>query len=142
MARSKIEKTIDETEYTIYQRNATESLKLLTNLVKLFGVPLSKALDVGSLEDIKGLLPSEDGEDGEGSKIDISSLVSSLAERLDDDKVVKLVKTILSQTMQGGKEADKHFDDIFSGRLKHLLSVVIEVLKVEYTAFPQGDQEQ
>lgn len=139
MARSKIEKTIDKTEYTIYQRNATESLKLLTNLVKLFGVPLSKALDVGSVEDIKNLLPSEDGE---GSKIDISSLVSSLAERLDDDKVVKLVKTILSQTMQGGKEADKHFDDIFSGRLKHLLSVIIEVLKVEYTAFPQDDQEQ
>ena len=138
MARKQITKTIDDIEYTIHQRDATKSLKLFTTLVKLFGVPLSKALDVGSIEDIKGLLPTEDGE---GSKIDISNLVSSLTERLDEDKIVKLVKTILEQTRQGGREADKHFDDIFSGKLKHLLSVVIEVLKVEYTAFPQDDQE-
>lgn len=138
MARQEVKKTIDGTEYTIRQRDATKSLKLFTSLVKLFGVPLSKALDVESLEDIKGLLPTE-GE--EGSKIDISGLVSSLADRLDEEGVVKLVKRILEQTMQGGLEADKHFDNIFSGRLRHLLSVIIEVLKVEYTAFPQDNPE-
>lgn len=142
MSRQTITKTIDEKEYTIHQRGARESLKLFTTLVKLFGVPASKALDVSSLNDLKGLIPKE-GE-GEGATIDISGLVSSLADRLDEGQVVNLVMTILNQTMQGGLELSKPeiFDQVFSGQLRHLMNVIIEVLKVEYTAFPQDDQEQ
>lgn len=141
MARQTITKTIDGIEYKIHQRGATESLKLFTQLVKLFGVPISKALDIDSLEDIKGLLPKENEEDGTGSKIDISGLVAGLAEKLDENKVVNLVKLILNQTMADGKQLDAIFDVHFAGRLKHLVSVIIEVLKVEYTAFPQDNPE-
>ncbi len=134
MARQEIKITIDGKDYTIHQKGATDSLKQLTALIKFLGVPAANAINMDSISSMEELM-TKDGA------FDLSGLVTSFAERLDENETINLIKRIVAQTRLGGKVLDENFDEIFSGDLKHLMSVVIAILKVEYASFLKDDPE-
>jgi hypothetical protein len=134
LARLQIDKTIDGKKYTIGQKTPSESLKQLTKLIKLAGIPLAKALDIKSIKSMEKMVEEE---------FDFSELIISLVERLDEDDVLATVIKILDQTLASpGGECDKHFDTIFQGNLRHLMNVVIAALRVEYDSFFKDSLEQ
>ena len=128
--REKVIQRIDEEEYTFYQMNPEDSLRLLTKLARLAGVSIGKALIGNSVE--------ESLEDTIDKSINIGTLIENIASRLDEDEVMQIVKMSLSQVTHSGEgEVSKIqvFNSIFKGRIAHMLKVVAAALKVEYSDF-------
>lgn len=140
MAAGEIIKEIDGKTYSIHKRTATESIKLLTSLIKLIGPAMAKAL--GEDETSETSIPNLAGI--MEKKLDLPGMINILADKLDEDQTVNLIKTILKETIlkgDGGGRVYESFDTLFAGNLKHLFKVVKEVLMVEYQSFFQGEQE-
>src|SRR5258708_6845566 len=88
--REAIEKTIDGHVYTFTQFNATLALKMLTRLMKICGEPLAIAIAAAQSGDKvldKKQLNAEL----------LSKAVGALVDRLDEDGVLLLVKTMVSE---------------------------------------------
>jgi hypothetical protein len=130
--RQEVKQIIDEEEYTFYQMNPEDSLKLLTKLAKMLGISIGKALS-GS--------PGDSLESALDTNLDVGKLIGGIAERLDEDEVMIIVKMSLSQVMHSGKgELSKPtvFNEVFKGKIAHMLKVVTAALKVEYSDFFGG----
>jgi hypothetical protein len=122
--------TIDEEKYTFYQMNPEESLRLLTKLAKLLGMSMGKALSGNNVDSMETVL---------GTNIDVGTLIEGIAGRLDEDEVMNIVKMSLSQVTHAGQgEVSSAFNDLFKGRIGHMLKVVAMSLKVEYSDFFGG----
>lgn len=126
--REEIKHKIDDEEYTFFQMNPIDSLKLLTKLTRLAGISIGKSLTGEKAESID-------------TNLDVGTLIENIASRLDEDEVIEIVKTSLSQVIHSGEgELSKEtaFNKVFGGRIDHLLRVVGMALKVEYSAFFGG----
>jgi hypothetical protein len=130
--REEVKKKIDDEEYTFFQMNPEDSLRLLTKLTKLLGMSMGKALTGNGINSM---------EDTLDTNIDIGALIEGIANRLDEDEVMNIVKMSLSQvihTGQGEISKPQVFNNIFKGRIAHMLKVVSSALQVEYSDFFGG----
>jgi hypothetical protein len=128
MARNIVTKVIEGTEYEFFQLPVLEALSLTKILVKIVGCIVS---NIGS--EIKNLASFGD--------LDLSNIgdaILSLAEKLTDEELKKLITTILKYTTisngSGGfveVQADVHFQ----GKLDIMYLVVFKGLEVNFGSF-------
>lgn len=117
--RQTIDVEIDGHKYTLVQSPATVALKNMATLTKLIGEPLAMAAG-GMNEDVGAFLPKA---------------VKVLSEKLDEDKVVGLVKDLLKSAVYNGQPVTAIFDTHFQGRLGSMFKLLLEVLKHQYADF-------
>lgn len=110
--------TIDGTEYTIYQMNPSQSIRILVKLLKLAG----------------GSLASIQGKDGLNED-DIATLVlGGLMNNIDEESALSIIKALASHCYVDTNRA-LNFETHFQGRLGHLMKLCKECLLVQYRDF-------
>lgn len=163
--RELVQKVIDGKLYEFEQFKTTKSLKVLAQLTKIFGEPLTLALGaffkkkpeenfVGRLDENglpirvesvkesakeaareaatkakKGLL---DQDIDEATADVLAKAVRVLIERLDEDEIVDIVKTLVASKCDGQPIV---FDEHFIGVPMHLFKVVGAALEVQFGNF-------
>ena len=110
--RKEIEITICDKNYRIKQLSGTKGLTLLITLTKL-----GKGLIGGINKD--NVLDS-----------DLSLLAEGIFNHLDEEKIVKLLKDVLNESILVPKDFD--FDMDIAGEYDGLLELFIEILKLNY----------
>jgi len=131
--RGNIVKEIDGQTYEIWHLPTEQAIKMLTKLTKIVGEPVGKA--VSGLKSSSGsILDADVDYDFIGAAIGI------LTNKLDEDEVLGIVKTILKyvnkKTEKGGF-IEANLDD-FQGRIMHLLNVVRASLEHNFSDFFAG----
>ena len=122
--REAITREIDGEEYTFHQLAPKKSLRVLTKLMKILGGTAGKAVSSAS--------SSADLLNG----VDAGSIISGIAERLDEDEVIVIVDIMFSTVLHSGEgDVSKAFDKLFGGRVFHLIKVLQASLEVEYQDF-------
>lgn len=121
---------IKNVHYTIRYFYAATGLKVLTKLTKLLGEPMTKMMQAGELK--KDADPEQ--QNLKMAKI-VSEAVSSLAERIDEDAVVDLVKNLMSCVYLGSRSLDNDWDREFQGKFDVLLQLCIEVVSYNFSDF-------
>lgn len=114
---------IDGISYTVNMLPAAQGLKLATKLLKIIGDPLAELVKVqGDKTKIFEILPMA---------------VKTLTERLDEDEVVVLAKSLCSCVCKVGTSAplDRTFDIYFRGKYGHLFKVLKEVVMYNFSDF-------
>lgn len=117
-------KEIDGNTWMVSLFSATKGAKILAKIMRLLGGPFGKA--IGGLSGGVGLLDA---------KIDFSifgDAIGDLANRLDEDEVVDLIKQLMSSVRCDGKEVAPQFDLIFMGRYATMLKVAAYVIQENY----------
>lgn len=129
MAREVVKKELDGHQYTIGQWPVQKSLRMFTRLTKLLGEPIA-AFVMGAQAS-----PGETKSfmDKDLSSDTIAKAVHTLAERLDEELVVRTFEEITSEILCDGKPVV--FNVHFMGRIGHLFKVSIAVLRVQYSDF-------
>lgn len=114
---------IDGISYTVNMLPAAQGLKLATKLLKIIGDPLAELVKVqGDKTKIFEILPMA---------------VKTLTERLDEDEVVVLAKSLCSCVCKAGTSGtlDRTFDLYFRGKYGHLFKVLKEVVMYNFSDF-------
>ena len=124
------EKTIDKDKYTFTRMTPSDSLKVLTRLAKLIAAPMGAVVGKAKAGDTQSILDKE---------IDFEKALYALADRVNEDDVLDLVKTMMKQVLHHGSgniadAFDAHFMDDDRG-LGHMFKVFSAALEVEYGAF-------
>jgi len=130
MAKKEVSKTIDGKKYTFYQLPPRKSVKTLFRLMNIIGPSLGSV--VGSAKDVKTI------EDLFSADIDLSKVLGSLFDRIDEDKVWGIMEDVLSQTICEDGKGEIDIDIHFKGDIQTLFKVVFEAIKVEYGSFFAG----
>lgn len=125
---------INEHEWTVTQFPAGEGIKLLTRLTTLIGPTIA-----GLAGDAKK--PSDLANMKLDSKV-LQIAVEQLASKLDENSTLDLVKRLLAGTRKDGEEVIQAFDIVFQGDYLTLFKVLGFVLKVNYSSFFKGSNEQ
>lgn len=125
--RKEIKKTIGEHEYIFFQFNATDGLKIWVKLLKLLGAPLG--IIINNVADNKKI------EAIDLKNVSIDKAVEILAENLDAENTVALIKEILQSVIHNGKRVSEIFDVHFQGNYTQLFTVVYGALEVNYKDF-------
>jgi len=122
MSRNYEEKEIDGSIWTVQQWPASFGVRIIARILRMIGGPVGSA--IGAFK-------------GEGSVLDaaadmatLGKAVGELAERLDDENVLKLIKDILSSTRCDSKEVLPQFDTLFMARYGTLGKVVLFAVEV------------
>jgi len=120
--RQLTDKFVDGEAYQVSQFGASQGLKVLTTLTKLVGPSISMAFGA-------------EGQTSETAQAEvIGRAVNALCEKLDEEKVLNLIKTLIDTALVGeGKKIV--FETHFQGRLGHLFKVLKAVLEVQYGDF-------
>lgn len=128
MSKKTQEKEIDGKLIQVTQFPAGEGLKISVALFKLLGPSLG-GLITGK-ESVSGIL---DGD------VDFGVMIEALAERLDEEKGVALVKRLLKQTLIDKTPCSETFDVTFQGEYLFLFNVLRFTLEVNFKSFlPKG----
>lgn len=127
-------KDIDGHDWMVTQFPAGEGIKLLTKLTKLIGPTIA-----GLAGDVKK--PSDLANMKLDSKV-LQIALEQLASKLDEDNTLDLVKRLLAGTRKDGEEVIQTFDIAFQGEYLTLFKVLGFVLKVNYSSFFKGSNEQ
>lgn len=127
-------KDIDGHDWLVTQFPAGEGIKLLTTLTRLIGPTIA-----GLAGDVKK--PSDLANMKLDSKV-LQIAVEQLASKLDEDNTLDLVKRLLAGTRKDGEEVVPTFDVAFQGEYLTLFKVLGFVLKVNYSSFFKGSDEQ
>lgn len=118
------QREIDGNTWIVNEFSATEGLRLLASLTRLGGGAVAKAIEA---------LPADGSILGMGLNMGLlAAAVADLANRLNEDEVVDLVKRLLATTLCDGKEVARQFDVVFQGRYLTLFKVVGFSLEVNY----------
>jgi len=118
-----VERTIDGRVYTFYRMSPMKSVEMIPKILNLLGPGLVEALNS------KGLV----------GDVNVGALVGGLFGKLDSNNLKDIVNGMLEQVHAKGKgEVSQHFDELFTGDVKHLFKVVFEAMKVEYSCFFVG----
>ncbi len=126
--RQLIKKTIDGEKYSFGCLPATTSLRILTKLSKMIASPIAGALGTGSLQEILE------------RDLNIPLIVGMMADRMDEDEIIGIIKTLASQILHEPTGAiGECFDTFFSGRVAHLIKVIQASLEAEYSDFFGGN---
>ena len=130
--KQEVKRRIGESEYTFYQFNASQGLKVWVKLVKVLGAPLGVVINNLVGKEKKGL-----------DKIDLKELsldtaVQMLANNIDADDTVELIKEICSTVLFEGKRVNEIFDVHFQGQYTQLFEVLYVALEVNYKDFLLG----
>lgn len=115
--------TIDGISYRIQMLPAEQGMKILTRLLKMVGEPLAELIKVqGQRDKIFEILPMA---------------IKTLVMKLDDDEVLQLAKELTSCVIKGNTSAtlDREFNLYFRGKYGHLMKVLLEVVKYNYSDF-------
>jgi hypothetical protein len=130
MGNKYYEHIIDNEKYIFYMLKPRISLSLLTKLIKIIGPGIGKAFP--SSIKAKDILETD---------IDIGSLFHELSNKIDEKEVQEIIDILFSQVMHSGEGEllkGMAYDNLFSGRIKHLLKVVLKALEVQYNDFLAG----
>lgn len=134
MGRESVVKTIDGEEYTFHQLDPMTSTMILTKILKIAGTSVGMAVDQVAKSGVDNLMDAE--VDAVIGKMDISSIVASLCDRLNEVEVREIIIAMTSQVICKGKgEISKVFNEHFKGRILHLIKVVMAAMEVEYADF-------
>lgn len=132
MGKKEVEREIDGEVYTFHMLKPRKSLTLLTKIVKLLGPSIGKAFS--KEVKVKEILNAD---------INIGDAVIEFSSKLDDDRVQYIIDVLLTQVIHHGKGTlsnEVAYDELFSGRLKHLFKVVTKAMEVQYADF-FGDED-
>lgn len=108
------------------------SLRVLARLVKIGGPSISQILEKGFSGGEEGILDTQIEEL-------LPSLLSGIAERLDEEMVVKTVKDILT-SVRDDAGMEVNLAVTFRGKTKMLLMVCKEAIKFNYMDFFEGSK--
>jgi len=132
MGNRAIEKEIDGEVYSFFMLRPRKSLSLLSKIVKLLGPSIGKAFSTEvKVKDIMD------------ANINIGDSVIAFSNQFDDDRVQNIIDILLSQVHHKGKgelSNDAVYDELFSGKIKHLFKVVLKAMEVQYADF-FGDED-
>ena len=111
---------VDGEIYVVTHFTTTRSLEVLSDLVKLAGEPIAS-------------LFSEDGDmlDIKLEKV-LPKAVRALVGNISKTETVALIKNIVDSTSHNGQSLLPTFDIKFSGKIGHLLKLLMAILKVQY----------
>ena len=132
--RGNVVKEIDGQTYEIWHLPTEPAVKMLVKLTKLIGGPVGKAIS-GLTSSSGSILDANVGFDF------IGAAIGMLTNKLDEDEVLGIVKTMLKyvnkKTEKGGFiEVDLDVD--FQGKIMHLLNVVRAALEHNFSDFFVG----
>lgn len=132
--RGKVIKEIDGKTYEIWHLPTEQAIKMLTKLTKLIGEPLGKS--IGGLTSNSGsILDAQINYDFIGAGIGL------LANKLDEDEVLGIVKTMLkyvNKKNEKGGFIEVNLEIDFQGEIMHLLNVVRASLEHNFSDFFAG----
>ena len=131
-----IEKTIDGVAYTFYYLKPRISFAVLSKIVKIIGPALGSTLENVPDEDIAKI--KEGDLDVNLGELNFSKVVKLFLENFSTNEVQQIVDTLLEQVLYNKGNVLAHYDDLFTGRLKHLFKVVKIALGVQYADFFEG----
>jgi len=131
MGKQFIEKIIDGETYLFFYLRPRNSVSLLGRISKIIGPTLGAAL------------PEEDIKISDIMDVDISigNITRVFFDRLDCNEIQEIIDVLFTQVSHKGKgplSQDNTYDDLFSGKLKHLAKVVGASLEVQYGDFFGG----
>lgn len=132
MGKKAIEKEIDGEIYSFYMLKPRKSLSLLTKIIKLLGSSIGKAFSTEVK--VREILDAN---------INIGNAVIEFSDKFDDDRVQHIIDVLLSQVHHHGMgelSVSTTYDELFSGKLKHLFKVVLKAMEVQYADF-FGDED-
>ena len=122
MPKEVAEKTIDDHKYLIGQMTTTKQLKLLARLNRILLGPIGNlAGDTDKEVDLNKL------------NLDIKGACNALAENLDEETVLRIVKDLLEPVLRDGQKIE--FDTDFQGEMKHLFKVVKASMEEQFGDF-------
>jgi len=128
MGKQFVEKTIDGETYLFFYLRPRISVSLLGRISKIIGPTLGAAL------------PEKDIKISEIMDMDISigNITKIFFDRLDCNEIQDLIDVLFTQVSHKGKgplSQENTYDELFSGKLKHLAKVVGISLEVQYGDF-------
>ena len=124
--RDLVTKEIEGKAYTFSQYTTTESLKILTRLLKIIGEPLAKVM--------KSVSASENPLSAELNIDIIAEAIAVLSARVGEDEVVALVRKLSTEGVVC-ENKQISFDLHYQGELGLLFRVVSANLQVQYGNF-------
>ena len=126
------EKEIDGELYIFTMLRPRVSISLLKRIIKLFGPTIGKTFPEAIK--IKDILDAN---------IHIGDALTEFSERLDDKEVQDMIDILFTQVQHKGEGILSNqlaFDNLFTGRIKHLFKVVLKAVEVQYADFlPEGE---
>lgn len=129
--RGNVVKEIDGQTYEIWHLPTEPAVKMLVKLTKLIGGPVGKAVS-GLTSDSGSILDANVSFDF------IGTAIGMLTNKLDEDEVLGIVKTMLKyvnkKTEKGGF-VETNIEMDFQGKIMHLLNVVRAALEHNFSDF-------
>ncbi len=133
MGQKLIEKEIDGEFYIFTMLRPRVSTKLLVRFIKIIGPSIGKAfheeVKIKEIFDIN---------------IDIGNAIMALCQNIDEENVQNIIDILFTQVQHKGKGVlsnNQAYDELFSGKLKHLFNVVKAAFEVQYADFFSGKEE-
>ena len=128
MSTELVKKKIDGHTYEFGCMNPKKSIKLLSDLLNLVGVPIGDAVGSGGLEKL-----------GENP----GKIIENICKAIDGDRIIDLTDRILDQAIHcrtpddkaGYGEVSKSFNKLFTRKLAHMFKVIYAALEIEYADF-------
>jgi F0F1-type ATP synthase alpha subunit len=127
-------KQIDGVSVEVVQFTATEGLLIAQKLMKLFSSGASEV--IGSFDDVSKL---SNVMDMDISGDVIGRMVKGLADQLEGEGTVDLIKRMLLSTKIDGVLVGGQFDTLFMGRFGTLFKILGFVIKVNFANFSNDD---
>jgi len=128
MGKQPIEKTIDGETYLFFLLRPRISVPLLARISKIIGPTLGAAFPEKSMK-ISEIMDVD---------ISIGNITKVFFEKLNPGEIQEIIDILFTQVSHKGKgplSQENTYDDLFSGRLKHLAKVVGTSIEVQYADF-------
>jgi hypothetical protein len=125
MPRELVQRTINGHVYEIGSLDPFKALAIFTKLTKLLAPSAPQLM----------ALAKTAGANGGGNLDLFGQVIGAIAERLDEDDVVKTAQTLLSQVLVDGRQLKPAVD--FAGDVPTMIEVLAAVVEVEFGGFLQ-----
>jgi hypothetical protein len=122
---------IGNEEYIFTMLKPRISISLLTKIIRIIGPSLGKAFP--NEIKIKNILEAD---------INIGNSIIEFSNKLDDLQIQEIINILFTQVQHKGEgklSNELAFNNLFSGKLKHLFKVVKAALEVQYADFLEGE---
>lgn len=129
MGKEPIEKTIENETYIFYYLTPRISIKVLVKLTKIIGPALGAVFPEDKSIKINDILDMD---------IKIGDAINMLVEKIDADETQMIIDTLLTSIICKGRgklSEEAIYNELFTGNLKLLFTIVKESLEVQYGNF-------
>lgn len=128
-----ITKNIDDETYTFYRLSPRHSTRILVKILKMLGPSIGSGFKEEKIK-IRSVLDAD---------IDIGKIVTTFFDKFDIDDVQGIIDVLFTQVNHQGEgilSNESTYNNLFTGRQKHLYKVLFASLEVEYGNFFVGNR--